>query len=318
MCECIDDADIISNNRIKWHPLETVLEAWLDMIEKGKFVFTNDSDGKEPWKLAAFSEQILQECVNVFNSLVDEIESRLPQDDTLRGDALPPLIEDGILDTLGISQGFAGQFARRAKRPRFRFIAPGLAAPDTESFRKQPFASLASSGENKAFPILLFGAIDNATKCMAPQSLSEHESPFDRPFGGPFGQVEKYPAGLYFSCDSPRYDRQSEDECVLVLPYCIGARGYARTSDGARFGENLMSETEEDGRDSFIDLYQLGYNHFITGHTRQLLDILKNWRAMIREGHWKVDADGVMGGIEEWRKADTKEDWEKYVIPITW
>jgi hypothetical protein len=39
---------------------------------------------------------------------------------------------------------------------------------------------------------------------------------------------------------------------------------------------------------------------------------------MVQGGYWKVDTDGVIGGIEEWKKADTEESWERYVIPVTW
>lgn len=35
-------------------------------------------------------------------------------------------------------------------------------------------------------------------------------------------------------------------------------------------------------------------------------------------GDWKVGEEGVMGGIDEWKKADTEEEWNRYVIPVTW
>ncbi len=39
---------------------------------------------------------------------------------------------------------------------------------------------------------------------------------------------------------------------------------------------------------------------------------------MVQSGDWEVDADGVMGGIDEWRKADTEASCYNFVIPITW
>jgi hypothetical protein len=36
MCVDLDDTDTIQNGRTPWFPLETVLEAWLDMIEQGR------------------------------------------------------------------------------------------------------------------------------------------------------------------------------------------------------------------------------------------------------------------------------------------
>lgn len=39
-----------------------------------------------------------------------------------------------------------------------------------------------------------------------------------------------------------------------------------------------------------------------------------NWRRMMERAGWKVNKDGVMGGMEIWKDADTKEHWEKCVI----
>lgn len=300
-----------------WHPLETVLAAWLDMVENGKIILSmEDADDQKPWKIVPYSEQNLQESVDIFNCLVDEIESRLPQDSTRIGESSPPLIEDTTLRKWNLRQGFAYQFFQRAKRPQFQFIAPGLAIPDSESIMDQPFASVTLSGFIEAFPILLFGARDGPTECIAPES--KEDSRFDRPFQMPFTEVKHYPAGLYLSCYAPSYYNAFEDECKLVLPFRIGAQGFARTSDGARFGEDTDNATKVVAQNTFVDLYQPGYNPFIKGHPRQLVHLLKNWLTMVREGHWKVDAEGVVGGIEEWRKADTKEHWEKYTIPVTW
>lgn len=102
------------------------------------------------------------------------------------------------------------------------------------------------------------------------------------------------------------------DKCVALHNRIldIGWSGAGRS--------NTTSATKVEARDTFFDLYQPGYNPFVVGHPRQLFHVLKNWLAMVREGHWKVDADGIVGGIEEWRKADTEEHWGKYVVPFTW
>jgi hypothetical protein len=39
---------------------------------------------------------------------------------------------------------------------------------------------------------------------------------------------------------------------------------------------------------------------------------------MVQRGEWQINEDGVMGGIEEWKKADTEEHWQKYVLPVHW
>ncbi|KAJ5479762.1 hypothetical protein N7530_005271 [Penicillium desertorum] len=35
-------------------------------------------------------------------------------------------------------------------------------------------------------------------------------------------------------------------------------------------------------------------------------------------GDWEVDENGVAGGIEKFKDADTPEDWEKYQIPLSY
>jgi hypothetical protein len=40
----------------------------------------------------------------------------------------------------------------------------------------------------------------------------------------------------------------------------------------------------------------------------QRLELLsKNWTTMIENGHWEVDKDGVIGGIEKFKDPDTED-----------
>jgi hypothetical protein len=298
----------VCNGRIEWYPLERVLEAWLDMIEKGKAIVTRTHGDSEdpPWKLVSYSETILQETIDVFNCLVEEIESRLPGHNDNPPITTSPLIEDAVLESVNW-RGFAYHFARKAKRPVFRYIAPGLEIPTTSIATEQPFNT--ENGENP--PILLFRGTDGAAPCIVPEL--EDGSPFD----GPFEKVSKFPAGLYLSCTDPMYKDAFEDECKLVLPFGVGARGYARKSDGSRFGENT-EDIVIDAHDKFADVYQPGHQPFTEMHGCRLYSVLNNWLGMVRRGDWRISADGVMGGIEEWKKADTEESWDKYVLSITW
>ena len=109
-----------------------------------------------------------------------------------------------------------------------------------------------------------------------------------------------------------------EDEATLVLPFRIGAQGYARKSDGARFGENTQNAEDVQPHDTFADVYQPGHQPFTEMHAVRLIWILQNWLGIVQSGDWEVDAEGVVGGVDEWRKADTEDSWENFVIPITW
>jgi hypothetical protein len=33
-------------------------------------------------------------------------------------------------------------------------------------------------------------------------------------------------------------------------------------------------------------------------------------------GDWLVGEEGIVGGIEKFKEADTKEHWKEYVIPL--
>jgi hypothetical protein len=86
--------------------LERVLEAWLDMMEKGKIVATPEAGNVEASRiLVPYSEQILKETIDVFNRLVQEIGIRFPSGGTNRDDGTsgedggPFLIDETILDT---------------------------------------------------------------------------------------------------------------------------------------------------------------------------------------------------------------------------
>jgi hypothetical protein len=36
---------------------------------------------------------------------------------------------------------------------------------------------------------------------------------------------------------------------------------------------------------------------------------------MVERGDWQIDENGVAGGMDVWREADSEEKWEAYVIP---
>jgi hypothetical protein len=107
------------------------------MIEKGKAIVTvKNGDSRDLWKLVPFSETILQETADVFNLLVEEIETRLPKDNNHTPEATSPLIEEAILDTANSTRGFAYRFTQKWKRPSFRYIALGLEISDCFGCRR--------------------------------------------------------------------------------------------------------------------------------------------------------------------------------------
>ncbi|CAN9428050.1 unnamed protein product [Alternaria sp. RS040] len=72
---------------------------------------------------------------------------------------------------------------------------------------------------------------------------------------------------------------------------------------------------DQTGGDSHVDLYRPGHQPLENHHEQSLVDVLKNWRGMVERGDWQIDENGVAGGMDVWREADSEEKWEAYVLP---
>lgn len=305
MCVSMHDVAILFNGRTRWYPLETVLEDWLDMIYKGKVKALLDSE-YSPWIVAPYSETILQETAQVFNKLVEAIESRLPGTEVQNEED-----KIGLLDSTPAEMGFLTNFVRRCRRPRFRYIAPGLQVQTDNTITGQPFFSIPASHPHRTEiipPFLLFRSFEQYS----------HPSSAEHPFAWPYSEISLFPAGLYFLPIDIEDNNRWDDQCLLVLPFGIGANGFARMSDGTRFGENIEDRGEVRPKNTFIDIYQTEHQPFIEMHKVRLVHVLKSWLGMVERGDWEVDQNGIVGGIEKWREVDTESGWEKYIVPVGW
>lgn len=121
-------------------------------------------------------------------------------------------------------------------------------------------------------------------------------------------------AGLYLA----EMDRQGQDEAEdgfkLILPYTIGEHGFARKSD------SLLDRRVEDLEGCCEELYQHGAKPFggEWWRAQRLVKLFDNWTGMAEKGLWEVGEDGVLGGIEKFKEADTEEGWKNYWIPPDW
>jgi hypothetical protein len=178
------------------------------------------------------------------------------------------LLTEADLDPAHVPEGFARSFVSKAKRPIFRYIAPGLSIPGSTSFSSQPFSSVEPSPRDDGdpepavvFPILLFRASEQFHTPHADGNENDMTGSH-LPFSWQCSQVLSYPAGLYIN----EADRESgdvfEDTVKLVLPFGIGAHGFARTSDGARFGKNTEAP-EVEPKDRHDTLYQRGISRLL-------------------------------------------------------
>ncbi|KAL6871873.1 hypothetical protein J3F83DRAFT_732919 [Trichoderma novae-zelandiae] len=308
----VHDTGVTMNGRQVWLPLELVLEAFLDMMDQGKALAVDSSyDGEQeridPWIMPSYTACDLDETLDAFGRLTRAVEARMPGGPGIETYRLGDMIKPNTLPP----DSFAGRFLAQARGIRFRHIAPGLCIA-----RQQPFASVKIE-QGKMRPMLLFESSQGAHQDT--QRAPWGEEVVTSPFPQPFREVASYPAGVYLTETNPHGTHPFEDGCLLILPYAIGENGWARTSDGALFGEATHARgAVAKAVPSSTQLYQQGFNHFIQTHDVQLKHVLGHWADMVEGGKWVVDGHGVAGGMEKWREADTEDGWRDYQLPLSW
>ena len=306
------------------------------MIDTGKVVARSQPVRgpweAEPWELMLYSQQDLQTAVNGFDNLILRIECLLENpslrtkdnaDDQAKLLALAAakfdvprspgefgLIPKVVLDNAGLREGFLRDFLTSVRRPKesIKYIAPGLRLPTVDDFSPHPLQNFEMPEymnlENGVLPIPVFISTVKST------------SPIFENY--PFQEITNLPYGLWTTCVSKDGDHEFEDACRLYLPFEIGANGFARLADDSVIGEDQRSKgvARPGGRRN--ELFQPGYNHYIPEHESQLGDILGLWQNLVGLGEWEVGEEGVLGGIEKFKEADTAEHSHKYQLFVKW
>jgi hypothetical protein len=315
----IRDSEITMNGRQLWLPLEMILDGFIDMIDQGKILAVNENykgeqERTEPWIMPSYTDQDLEDALKAFERLVGAIHDRMPCQMHSVEQGLLEVVTGGNSEILPVDS-FAHRFLSQCSRPNFTFIAPGLSIS-----QHQPFTpNTEQADDNTLFPLLLF----SSTLCAHQET---RRTPWDEqmrvsPFARDFDNISSYPAGLYLTETNPHCTHPFEDGSKLILPFTLGSNAWARTSDGALIGEHVRSAGEDAAAElepRSVELYQLGFNHFIAAHDVQLKYVLWNWVEMIEEEKWEVNEHGVVGGMEKWREADAEEHWSDYQLPMSW
>lgn len=321
------------NESSPWQPLESILSVWIEMIQRGKAVALHDEVCKAsyddsaweldangvaqeikgaqrdpatgairigqipPWTIVPWTEQDLTECLELWETAVELIEERMRLSPQAHESGL---VDPASFDALPIPEGFARHFMLQARKPRFSFVAPGLRLATADVFASQPFMSPLNQTEEVSQtvtpPILMFRGESNvSTTSLSPVS-------FGYPDEGP--QPKQCPAGLYLSRCDRTSDTPFEDGCELLLPFEF-ENGWAKQGD---FSDLINRERHE-------SLLQSGVNPFNQRHPVQLRGFLEIIVSNVRASNWSVDGDGVAGGLEIWKQADT-DKWRDYWLPL--
>ncbi|KAK5680363.1 hypothetical protein LTS10_007290 [Elasticomyces elasticus] len=318
MFDITDDIEL----EYPWQKLESILTVWIEMIQRGKIVALHASIGtgsyewdaaggfhptegpprdpatgarrlntaQRPRTILPYSRKDLQDCLELWRKIVETIESKMGIDGPSAGRGL---LDTSYLDGAPLPIGFARDFLSQAIRPHFSRIAPGLSVPNEEHFLSQPYLDGQAESESDEIipPILLF----RGDTCVSPDDIS---------WCGfqPKSSATECPVGLYLHYCDRLSEWPQEDGCRLVLPFTLEA-GWAKQSDHS-------------AADRHDNLLQSGVNPYAPSHPVQLLAFLERVYLNVHSGHWDVDENGIAGGIDAWKKADTEQGWPHYHVPV--
>lgn len=248
-----------------------------------------------PWIIQPYTKQLLDQCLQTWEVLVEGIERKMPATPGVEVETQYGLASEDMLDTAGITVDFPRQLFLRARRPRFAFIAPGVRLPTPEEFINQPFRDVRASQsdteiQNK-MPVLLF--------------VGEGTCQPSEFFAHPYTQHPKVPTGLYLEGWTQEDLVPFADAVRLLLPFSIGGN-----DTWAQIANDISIHNKPD------ELYQIGDHPFMVKHGVSLLAILQNFYAHVHQGNWSVDERGVSDPIEKFREAELEEHCGKYIVPM--
>jgi hypothetical protein len=326
--EDINDTSLVTRHEWSWMPLEVILDSYLQMFDEGKAQAVSEDQAKllkmgsmygdmEPWIIHQYTKADLERAITAFKRLVEVIDSRIPHKHDTTTLMNLPWHDPATFENQDVlpPSSFAHEFLRSISdcSVRFRYIAPGIRFPTVAEFQDQPIIDFITSPHNHLgqFPgncPLRILQIDDA----------EQQQPiaYDQPLG-----LYNAAPGFYIHPVVQEWPLFWSNGCRLLLPFAIGRSGWARESNGQPFGISDIDYMGEHPMpcDDHGTLYQCGTTNGITNfHLVQIDKVLNNWADRVERGDWEVDGDGVAGGIDKFREADTEAHWEKYWIPPSW
>ncbi|KAM0716072.1 hypothetical protein Q7P37_008586 [Cladosporium fusiforme] len=303
----------------QWQRLETILSAWLELIERGKIVALHHSVGnlsysrpspdvpfideatgarqewtdQYPWAAVSYAVQDLRDALDAWHMLVITIDARLPETTTQltwsRG-----LFSPKTLQTAGVrNDSFAWDFFTEAWRPSTELnIGPGLKLATNDDLINNPWIiaqeGIKSKDGEPNFPIPVL--VGNA--------LIQSWQRWHR------DAVHQIPWGLYLDPSGIDSDFPVEDSCRLALPYPVGTNGLAYKADWTSLNSR--------NRPGQFELYQLGQHPFYPCRGVQLEMVLSAFSRHITDGLWKIGPNGVDEPDTIFQDADTEDGRDHY------
>jgi hypothetical protein len=245
-----------------WRPLESILRTWRDLHRSGKFYRSID---EEEFSTRSWTELELAESLQAWDSLLDAIAARMS------GGASSAIQFEPGLDAELLSQyhlsPFAIEFLSKARRPSFKYIAPGITTFTPESFKALYSAEPSTAWRLKEYALKEWTEPDSYPSLIfsADQTVGSWsvDKDFDESWGFSKLTINRR-AGLYI-------------------------RGDSRNGDSTQF-------LDHNGRTSAfqMDPWQCPWG---PGRTPRLAEVLRKWESLVRSKSWHVaDEYGVTNG----------------------
>ena len=295
---CEDDP-----SEVGYVTLESALQRYLSYIDAGKFVVDtsyergayDDRCRCEGWRYEGYLQVELDMTLDLWNNLINLIASKMPGSPSTATDEF--LILLSILDQHPAIPLFARAFLSRAKKPPLKMIAPELQVPDEGSMHR-----IGSILSQRYGPATDLSQRPPANTILFPWNISgvTFATPDESDIWIRHRTIDDQ-AGLYLSPND-----MMANEATMLLPFPVGQNGHVLRSDGTTWE-----------RGSHDALYQHGCcDSSLPAHGISLEAVLSSWFDLIDDDVWTVDENGVTGGEDKWRLADSKEHAERLQADI--
>jgi hypothetical protein len=260
-------------------PLQNILKHYWERIELEKFVL---NAVEAEWTTAPYSELELNTTLKSWDELVDHIIERLPVEERKsveRSEKEYGWFTEQILDQYQVV-GFPRAFLLKARKPPpvIKYIAPGLRILDLETLATiMEYKQQREPTHNNVDSFLLFPS----------------EVPFES----------------WSSWDQQIGRAQMWDKSVMLAKK-TGLYLVPSMEDTARFDDTTELLTPWPAGKANLEIFTYGPNcPFYPSHGVVLENVFDQWIDLVCDtsGFWTVGLEGLEGGMEHWKKANTAE-----------
>jgi hypothetical protein len=251
-----------------WRPLESILHSWVDFHLSGKY-YRNEEE--KSLNTRSWIERDLFESLQAWDSLLEAIATRISGNAPITT-KFEPGLDPALLSQYRLSP-FAIVFLSKAKRPSFKYIAPGISTFTPESFRALYSSESPEAWRLKDFVSKEWTEPDSYPSLIFPADQTigswSGDKTFDEPWGFSKLTINRR-AGLYIN-------------------------GNWNNGDTTQFVDHRGSTSA----------FQMNPPHcpWGPGRSPRLAEVLRKWEELVRSKSWHVVADyGVTNGPKWFEK----------------